>query len=542
MSRADAFLASAVQIAGPLTRLQERIVAVKLHPDAVSVVQLHPDIDSWKMDRLVSWSLDRSIGREPVQENYPYLVDQIAAAANEAGVDGVDAGISIPGSLFDTRVLTLPYMPDDELAEEAEEPEFWEEFDPELTNLMGRVVKYQVLYSNENEDRTMVLISSIGVSDIERYRGLLLDANLLPVYIENELFSLVNGIYARLSVDDAYKPFATIYLCPGNNYIVAYMRGRLITHKINVSDFDEALLAELEAVDDVSGDFWEEVAIRLGEAIKQALAFISESYEFPKMDKLFLVSEYKVIDNITTLLEGRMGHVRITAYDAMDDVDVPTEHARFVDYFSNASVFTSAVGLATQGLNVEGREIGHQHQRLISMNFLEDAPRIRRNRQLAALNRILSVAIMAVVLFSGGLLGFNTIPTYLQTREAVKKYEVAQSAAQTQSLRRQVNEKKLAAANELTFQVQNNSLRRGHADFLEALPTLIPANAELHSLHIREDEAVRLSGLATANSVISDIKNNLRSAKFTRRDPAVTSEREGDLWRFTMDIKLARME
>ena len=63
MSRAEAFLSGAVQVAGPLLRRQERIVAVKLHPDAVSVVQLHPTVDDWEMDRLVSWSLENAVGR-----------------------------------------------------------------------------------------------------------------------------------------------------------------------------------------------------------------------------------------------------------------------------------------------------------------------------------------------------------------------------------------------------------------------------------------------------------------------------------------------
>ncbi|MDB2381574.1 hypothetical protein N9W39_03195, partial [Alphaproteobacteria bacterium] len=108
MSRAEAFLSGAVQIAGPLLRRQERIVAVKLHPDAVSVVQLHPTLDDWDLDRLVSWSLENAIGRSPVQDNFNYLADQISAAAKEAGIDGVDAGISIPHSLFDVRILQLP--------------------------------------------------------------------------------------------------------------------------------------------------------------------------------------------------------------------------------------------------------------------------------------------------------------------------------------------------------------------------------------------------------------------------------------------------
>ena len=47
-------------------------------------------------------------------------------------------------------------------------------------------------------------------------------------------------------------------------------------HKINISDFDEALLMELERVDEVEGDFGEEVAIRVSEQVKQAIAFLSK--------------------------------------------------------------------------------------------------------------------------------------------------------------------------------------------------------------------------------------------------------------------------
>ncbi|MGC6535567.1 MAG: PilN domain-containing protein [Parvibaculales bacterium] len=542
MSKAEAFLAGAVQIAGPLTRVQERIVAVKLHPDAISVAQLHPSMDEWQMDRLVSWALDRNIGREPVQENYPYLANEISAAADEAGVDGVDAGISIPASLFDTRTVTLPYMLEEDLAEEAEEPEFWEEFDPELTNLMGRVLRYQILYSSEAEDKTVVLVSSISVGDLERYRGLLLDANLLPVVLENEVFSLINGIYARMSTDDRFKPFVIIHLCPGNNLVVAHNRGRVMTHKINISDFDEALLSELQGVDEMAGDFWEEVAIRVSEQVKQAIAFVVETYDFPNPDKAFLVSEYKEIDNFSALLYERLGTTRVVVYDAMEDVDVPNEHAKYVDYFDNPSVFTTVIGLATQTLNIEGKSEGDQHQRLISMNFLEDVVRIRFNRQLAALNRILTVAIIGVVLFSGSVLGVNTVPAYLETREASKQFNKAESDAQTQNLRRQANEKKLKEANAIIIAVQENAVQSGHAKFLKELPNMIPVGAELERIEINEHEGVRIFGLATSNKQINDIKKMLREKRFLRRDPNVETAKIGDYWSFTMRMKLVRPE
>ena len=542
MSRAEAFLAGAVQIAGPLLRRQERIVAVKLHPDAVSVVQLHPTLDEWDMDRLVSWSLENAIGRAPVQDHFSYLANQISAAAEEAGVDGVDAGISIPHSLFDVRVLTLPYMEDDELADEADEPEFWEEFDPELNNLMGKVVRYQILYSNEGEDRTDVMIASLPVGELERYRAMMLEANLIPVFVENELFSMVNGIYARMSTDERFKPFFVIHLCPGNNHIVAHFRGRLYMHKINISDFDEALLMELERVDEVEGDFWEEVAIRVSEQVKQAIAFLSETYDVPSPDKVFLVSEYREIENFYYLLDDRLGTARVIIYDAMEDVEVPNEHQKYVDFFANPSIFTSAIGLATQGLNIEGRAHNDLHSRLISMNFLEDAPRIKRNRQLAAVNRILSLAIMAVILFSGAVLGVNTVPAYLQTREASAQYSAAEGAARAEALRREINEKKMTEVNAVITNIRANAANRGYGVFLAKLPSLLPAGAELQRLEIDEKQGVIMSGLALENAAINDLKRNLRSAKLLRRDPQVETEKDGDYWRFSMTLALSRMQ
>ena len=540
--RAEALLSSAVQIARPLTRQQMRIVSVKLHPDAVSVLQLRPVLDRWQLERLVSWSLSAPIGRTPVQDNYPLLVSEISAAAEQAGVDGVDAGISIPSSYFDTRLLTLPFFTEAELQEESQDIEFWEEFDPDLNNLEGKVVRFQILYASENEDRALVLVSSIAQAEIERAQRLLLDANLLPVFIENELFSTLNGIYTRLASADIYKPFTMLHLCPDNNMLVGYMRGRLVFKKIDISDFDEALLLELERVDDLSGEFWEEIAIRLSEQIKQAIAYLVEENEFLRPEKIFLVSEYKAIDNVESLLNERVDMIRIVPYDALKDVDVPVPHIKYVDYFNNPSVFTSSIGLATQGLNVEGKDENHMPRRLVSMNFLDDAKRIRSNRRLTAVNRVLSLAVGVVLFVVGGFMGVSTVPAYLQTRESSKRYDNLKSLAVVQSVRRAANEKKLAEIGARNQKIQNMTVRSGYSAFLDELPTLIPVEAELETLSISGEGRAEMTGWATSNQAIADIKSNLKNRNFFRREPNMSSEREGEAWRFTLIADLLRSE
>lgn len=541
MSRVEAFLGNAVQMAGPLFRLQERIVAVKLHPDAVSVLQLHADVEKWHLERIVTWSLENDIGRQPVQENYRFLVDQITAAAGEAAVDGVDAGISVPANLFDTRVLTLPYFSEEDLMTDAQEPEFWEEFDPELSGLEGRVIKFQQIYASENEDRSVVLFSSISEVELNRYRGVLLDSNLLPVFIENELFSLVNGVYSRLPPEDMFKPFCVFHLCLGSSMVVGYTRGQMCMQKVDISEFDEALLLELEEVDEVSGDFWDEVGIRISEQVKQAIAFMVEEQQFPTLDKIYLVSEHKLLDNTLAMLEGRFDAMLMVPFDALENVGVPNTHTKYVDYFQNGTVFTSALGLATQGLNVEAKAEGSQHRKLISMNFLEAAPTMCRNRQLAAVNRILSICIIVIMVLSGGLLGFNTLPTFLDTRAASQQYDAARADANTQSQRRKINEKKLAEINAANTKVQSTVVNKSFNRFLESLPALIPAEAELQGLSLREDGTVMLTGLATSNQVINNIKQNFKAQKFTSRDPKVTSRRDGELWNFSISASLLRV-
>ena len=73
MSRSEAFLSSAVQAASKIHSVQDNIVAVKIHPDSISVLQLDPAVDAsspdgWCLDRIVTWSLGRDVGHAPLQK------------------------------------------------------------------------------------------------------------------------------------------------------------------------------------------------------------------------------------------------------------------------------------------------------------------------------------------------------------------------------------------------------------------------------------------------------------------------------------------
>ena len=169
---------------------------------------------------------------------------------------------------------------------------------------------------------------------------------------------------------------------------------------ISVSEFDDALLLELEELDDISGEFWDEVGIRVGEHINQAIAYLNEVKNFPTIKSFWLVSEHKNIGNVETLLRDRVGNLRLKKIELLDDIEVPPDQAKFVDYFNNSSVFTSALGLATQSINIAGYDDSLRYKRLLDINFLPNGRNIQTFRQFAAVNKLLMAAVCVVFLVS----------------------------------------------------------------------------------------------------------------------------------------------
>ena len=543
MSRSEAFLSSAVQAASKIHTVQDNIVAVKIHPDSISVLQLDPAMDAaassdgWRLDRIVTWSLGRNVGSAPLQEDFEYLVNQIRQVRIEANVTGLDAGISIPFSQFDTRILNLPFMLPEELEDESQLEGFWGENDLELNDLDGKIVRYQILSANENEDRTTVLFSSIPETTVKRYTDLLLEAGLMPVYIENEAFSLVNGIYTKLSFEDLQKPQLIVHLCPGHNVVIGFTKNSIEIFPISVSEFDDALLLELEELDDISGEFWDEVGIRVGEHINQAIAYLNEVKNFPTIKSFWLVSEHKNIGNVEILLRDRVGNLRLKKIELLEDIEVPPDQAKFVDYFNNSSVFTSALGLATQSINIAGYDDSQRYKKLLDINFLPNSGKIRTFRQFEAFNKLLIAAVCAVFVASALIIGITNIPELVSSSSKVVAYEALQGEAQTEAIRYKGLIKKLDKLRDNERKVGYFTEPKGFTIFMSSLAIMLPQDAELQKLYVKSDGTVILEGLSLSSSAINTFAAELVKSGLATQAP-ITQQKTSGYYRFTINAMI----
>ena len=79
--------------------------------------------------------------------------------------------------------------------------------------------------------------------------------HLNPAYIELELIASANYLHASYTADERRQKKAILHLSADRIEIIAFQPSQFHTVKLEISDFEQILLAEIEDVDDPSGEF-----------------------------------------------------------------------------------------------------------------------------------------------------------------------------------------------------------------------------------------------------------------------------------------------
>ena len=82
-----------------------------------------------------------------------------------------------------------------------------------------------------------------------------MSGHLNPAYIELKPIALANYLHASLTADERRQSEAIVHVSADRIEIIAFQPSRFHTVKLEISDFEQTLLAEIEDVDDPSGEF-----------------------------------------------------------------------------------------------------------------------------------------------------------------------------------------------------------------------------------------------------------------------------------------------
>jgi len=304
--------------------------------------------------------------------------------------------------------------------------------------------------------------------------------------------ALANYLYASLPADERRQSQAILHVCDDRAEIIAFQPSRFHTIKLEISDFDQILLAQIEDIDDPTGEFWEEVGGSIANTLKQAILFLQEEQDFPPFSIIHVAFDSLRAENFMRLVDRHFSLAPLILWDptAATQMAPPVEH--LLAKVTNRSGFTSALGLGLRKLGT----FGETGAGLIQLSLLPQAATLRRNRQLGVISKSLGMGLATMALVVGLWTGGLVLPNFLESQAGSRGYENVklEAAASQQRIASLTN--RVAELDEDLSRLQKISSQRGKTIALNTIPDLVPEGVELSSYNLSDNTTLTLRGAA----------------------------------------------
>jgi Tfp pilus assembly PilM family ATPase len=482
----------------PLGGGSDDLVAVKLHRRSITVAEVRHNSNVINIDNVASAPLPRELQVNRLQRQHDMIADILRSMREQGLCSAQDAGIIIPSGIVTLRQINLPFTTPTELANDGKEPDFWAEVEPDIAKLEDPFISYHVLLSSEHDDLTRVVVGYTEMAILRPWVDLLLSAHLNPVHIELEQVALANYLYASLPPDERRQSQAILYASVDRIEIIAFQPTRFHTIKLEISDFDQILLAEIEDVDQPTGDFWDEVGGRVANTLKQAILFLQEEQDFAPFSLIHVATDSLRARNFMTLLDQHVSIVPLVLWDPTASAEMALPVERLFSDVQNKSGFASTFGLALRKLGT----FGDPGAGLIRLSMLPQANSLRRNRQLGVVSKSLVKALVVSIIVIGGWTGGIVLPAFLESQTGSRGYETIKLEAAATEQRIASLTTTLEKLDTELSSLSSLGSPRGKSIILNTLPDLVPEGVELSSYNLSDNTSITLKGSATNQDAI----------------------------------------
>ena len=137
---------------------------------------------------------------------------------------------------------------------------------------------------------------------------------------------------------------------------IAFAAQRFHVLKLEISEFDQVLLSEIEDVSDTTGEFWDEVGGRIANTMKQAVLFLQEQQDFPPFPQVHVVADALRAENFIQLIDRHFSLAPVRLWDPTKTAEMSPPVQNLVSQFANRSGFILALGLGLRRLGTFGKD------------------------------------------------------------------------------------------------------------------------------------------------------------------------------------------
>jgi len=530
-------LAKISKVLKPLGGKSDGVVAIKFHYQEISITETRQNSRDTEIVTLGRIQLPRPVDLAAIQHSQDMIIEAIRTLKEQVRPQSVDASIIIPGQIIQVRQINLPYLSPKEIARETKDMGFWTESEPDLEKYTDPVVSCQVLTSSEDDDLTRILLAFGERARIQPWIDIVLAAHFNPVFIESDVFSLANLRFITLPVEDQRQGQIIIQLDRNFCQCVAFTSDRMHRIKLEISEFDLVLLDQAGNTTSLEGEFWEEVAGRVANIIRQAILYLKEEQDFEPPSKVYLVSEYDRSRSILPLLGKKLDLVSLCEWDPCDGVILSPMASSFMEGCANTSRMASLFGASLQRLGI----YGEKRDIPFSLNMLPRYGNLRKNRQISVITKTFSLALgISILLLSLWTMGL-VLPRYIQSERVSRDYqslEFTSNQIKAQTDKAMADLRQISHDIEIMRALQSTTYR---TTFLKTLPDLLPERVELATLEMTQDHEVTITGFARVNEAVANFHQELQESGFLDMSTVEFAE-DGRLITFTINGRLRNKE
>jgi Tfp pilus assembly protein PilN len=510
----------------PIGKGSDEVVAIKLHPKAVTVAEVRFNANVINIDNLASAGLPRQVDIHNLARTQDMVVDTLRTMHGRDMFAAQDAGIIIPSGVVTLRQINLPFMAPAELAKETRDISFWQDVEPDIGKLEDPFITYHTLVSSENDDLTRVVVGFAEMATLRPWSDLLLAAHLNPVYIELEPVALANFLYASLSREEKRQSQAILHITQNRIEVIAFQPSKFQTVKLEISEFDHVLLTEIEDIEDPTGEFWDEVGARTGNTLKQAILFLQEEQDFPPFSVIHVAVDALRARNIMTLLDRGFTLAPITLWDPTMRAQLSQPVTQLLSKAGNTSGFGSAFGLGLRRLGT----FGEADRGLIHLSMLPYADTLRRNRQMGVISRsLLKAWVMVAIIMAGWTFGL-VMPAFLESKSQSRGIEDIKLSAATAQQQLQSAEEVVGIREQELMAVSDIGMARGKLTIMDTLPDLLPEGLELSSYKLTDSNNLTISGSAVSEAAVFTFMTELINSGLVANPSTTPSPREESIF------------
>ena len=494
---------------------REDVVGVDITPNFIRLVQLSETKNGWMLEKVGSRHLANESSLAEIPANHEPYISALRELIEATRLETTNVAISLPITSAIVRTVTLPLMSDLEIQNAIEYDSLWSNIIQLEEKLEEYSIFWQVIRRNDADSTMELLFVASKLSEISKYVQIVTKAGLNPILVDVRCFAIRNALKSKKKLAPVLS--AMVELGPNENYVLIVTDDAPFIYDLYLSDTDRILIEQGIPKGELGERFYD----RLASQIRQAFRVYEAKVGAHIIDKVLLVSPIPDVFSLLTQLKTNLSEYHIELFNPVSDLVVPANLQEQIDTQRNASVFSSAIGLAMRKMDIFGY---YKYVTGVNnVNLLPNRDAVKSSAKKKLMSKLVFAGVVAIFALFIVLTMVNQLfSSGIADPQYQKALLLEQDMKIKESILAKLNTQKMSYSQMLQTAEMFSSNQLSSYRILGAVNGAVPGGVWLTEMNFDAPVSLTLKGEAANDQAISSLIERLQANPLIERASLAT--------------------